>query len=307
MSSIPTETQQYVLTKVGTYENLRKQDAPVAKTKANEVLVKVHAVSLQYRDLAISRGTYPVGKDGVVPCSDMSGEVIAVGEDVTTWKDGDRVCSNFCTDHIFGDTNAKIIQTSLGGQSSAYNALQGPVPIKAGDTVLVLGTGGVSIFALQFAVASGATVIATSSSNEKLVTATKLGAKHIINYKEKPDWDNETNGVGVDYVIEVGGEGTLARSLNAVRVNGTVAVIGFISKDTSDANFVLPVITRSILVRGVYIGPVSEFVNMNRLINANPDKTKPVIDRVFSFNEAVEAYAHLESQKHVGKIVIRVA
>uniref|UniRef100_A0A8H8CJD8 Alcohol dehydrogenase-like C-terminal domain-containing protein n=1 Tax=Psilocybe cubensis TaxID=181762 RepID=A0A8H8CJD8_PSICU len=164
---------------------------------------------------------------------------------------------------------------------------------------------------MSFAVASGATVIATSSSNEKLAEATKLGAKHTINYTNKPEWDKEvlelTNKVGVDFVIEVGGQGTLPRSLNAVRIGGSVAAIGFLSKDTSGLDFVLPVIMKSILVRGVYIGPVSEFINMNRLIEANPEKTRPVINKVFNFDQAVDAYAYLKSQQHVGKIVIKVA
>ncbi|KAJ2919575.1 hypothetical protein MD484_g840, partial [Candolleomyces efflorescens] len=346
MSGLPETTREYVLTKVGAYRNLEIRESPVQKLGASDVLVKVHAVSLQYRDLAISIGAYPVGtNENLVPCSDMAGEVIAVGEDVKEWKQGDRVCSNFSTGHLHSDPNEASVATSLGGQSpgvlteyrtfpahalvkfpshlsyvqastlpcaalTAYNALHGPRPVKAGDYVLVLGTGGVSIFGLQLAVASGATVIATSSSDEKLKIAAKLGAKHLINYRTTPDWDKEvkkiTNGVGVDYIIEVGGAGTLPRSLRAVRMGGSLALIGFISKDAAETDFILPIITKSVDVRGIYIGSVAQFRDMNRLIEANPDKVVPVIDKVFPFENAASAYAHLESQKHVGKVVIEV-
>ncbi|TFK36067.1 zinc-binding alcohol dehydrogenase [Crucibulum laeve] len=338
--SIPSTTQEYYYPKLGSYRNLKIREQPVKKPHANEVLVKVHAVSLQYRDFAISNRSYPVAPESdLVPCSDMSGEIISVGEDVKDWKKGDRVCANFSTDHLYGDTDPKIIATSLGGQSpgvltqyrtfpdhalvhipkhlsyeeastlpcaalTAYDALYGPKPLKAGDTVLVLGTGGVSIFALQFAVAAGAVVIATSSSDEKLKISAKLGAKHLINYKKTPKWDQEvskiTNGRGVDHVIEVGGQGTLPRSISAARIGGSV-------HDSADSDIVLPLISKAITVRGIYISSVAKFKDMNRLIEANPDKTKPVVDKVFPFEKAVDAYAHLESQSHVGKIVIKVS
>ncbi|KAF4612334.1 hypothetical protein D9613_003935 [Agrocybe pediades] len=344
--SLPTQTRQYVLREIGTYKNLELEKAEVHKPKSHEVLVKVHAVSLQYRDLSMSLGIYKVGHPGVVPCSDMAGEILAVGDEVTNWKKGDRVCANFSTEHLYGDPTPESVASSMGAQApgvlteyrcfpahalvsvpphlnyeeastlpcaalTAYNGLMGPKPVKAGDTVLVLGTGGVSIFALQFAVASGATVIATSSSNAKLEIAKKLGASHLINYREKPDWDKEvlkiTNGVGVDHVIEVGGQGTLQRSINSVRIGGQVSVIGFISKDANAAEIILPVIMKSIHVRGVYIGSVAQFRDMNRMIEANPEKTRPIVDKVFTFEEAIKAYEYLESQKHVGKIVIHVA
>ncbi|KAG2005600.1 alcohol dehydrogenase [Coprinopsis cinerea AmutBmut pab1-1] len=276
----------------------------------------------------------------------MAGEVISVGEDVKKWKIGDRVCSNFCTEHLYGDPTEETVKSSLGGQSpgvltqyrnfparslvsipshlsyneastlpcaalTAYNALLGPSPVLGGETVLVLGTGGVSIFALQFAVASGATVIATSSSDDKLKIAEKLGAKHLINYKKTPNWDEEvkriTNGRGVDRVIEVGGAGTLPKSVSSVRIGGSIQVIGFVAKGEGSMDFIVPVIMKSILVRGVYIGPVSKFHSMIRLIEAHPDTTRPVIDKVFPFDQTLQAYAHLESQKHIGKVVIQVS
>ncbi|CAA7260115.1 unnamed protein product [Cyclocybe aegerita] len=344
----PSVTRQYQLPQIGTYNNLVLTEGQVPLPRANEVLLKVHAVSLQFRDLIVSKGLYGVPMpDNLIPCSDMAGEIIALGKVVQNWKVGDRVCSNFATDHIHGPTNPAIQKSSLGAQShgvltqykvvpahslvaipehlsyeeastlpcaalTAYNALNGPVPIKAGDYVLVLGTGGVSIAALQFAVAAGATVIATSSSDEKLKIASKLGAKHVINYNKTPQWDEEikkiTKDVGVDHVIEVGGPGTLQKSINSTRVgSGYIHIIGFVSQDKGDSNPILPLIRNAVTLRGIQIGSVAQFEDMNRLITANPDVTRPVIDRVFAFEKAIDAYAHLESQKHVGKVVVKVA
>ncbi|PPR02293.1 hypothetical protein CVT24_011631 [Panaeolus cyanescens] len=348
-SGLPTKTKRWVLTKVGSYKNLKLEEAIIPGIHASDVLVKVHAVSLQYRDYAMASGTYSVGHDGVVVCSDMAGEVIALGGGVKDWKVGDRVCSNFLTDHLHGDTNADIIATSLGAQCdgvltqyrafpahalvaipagysykeastlpcaalTAYSAFHGPVPIKAGDCVLVLGTGGVSLlgrFGLQIAVASGACVIATSSSDEKLKVMTKHGAKHTINYKKTPEWHQEvmklTNGRGVDHVIEVGGQGTLARSVASARIGGSIHVIGFISSDPKEVgDLVYDTIMKSLNIHGVYIGSVAQFRDMNRMIEANRETMRPVIDKTFKFEDALSAYAHLESQKHVGKICIAV-
>jgi len=344
--SLPNSTREYRFNKLGSYKNLIIQGTKVNPPRANEVLVKVHAVSLQYRDLLIANGKYPgTQPDNLVPCSDMAGEIISVGEDVKGWKHGDRVCANFATDHIYGDTNPAIQATALGGAAhgvlteyrtfpahalvslpehlsyeeastlpcaalTAYNALYGPVPLKAGDYVLVLGTGGVSIFGLQFAVAAGAIVIATSSSDEKLKMASKLGAKHVINYNTTPNWDDEilqiTNGAGVNHVIEVGGLGTLPKSMKATRCGGYLHIIGFVSSETSNDNVIFPIIRNAICLRGIQIGSVSQFKDMNCLITANPEVTKPVVDKVFPFDQAIDAYAYLESQKHVGKVVISV-
>ncbi|KAJ7710443.1 hypothetical protein B0H17DRAFT_1027076 [Mycena rosella] len=251
----------------GSFDNLVLEVVPLSAAKANEVLVKTHAVSLQYRDLMIGGAGYPgLVRDKLVPCSDMAGEVIAVGADVTQWKVGDRVSANFMLDKLHDELTPEIAATALGGAShgvltefrtfpahslveipehlsyeeaatlpcaavTAYNALMsGFSPMKAGDTILVQGTGGVSIFALQFAVASGATVISLSSSDEKLKTAKKLGAKHVINYKTTPEWDagvlKITNGSGVDRVIEVVGNATLKRSIAATKMNGSIDIIG---------------------------------------------------------------------------------
>ncbi|TEB33908.1 zinc-binding alcohol dehydrogenase [Coprinellus micaceus] len=345
----PQTSKEYYLPKQGSYKDFQTRDVPVPKPKANEVLVRVHAVSLQYRDLAISKGSYDIGRrENIVPCSDMAGEVVSVGIDVKDWKAGDRVCSNFSTELVAGPPTPETVAASLGGQAdgvltqykvfpayslvkipshlnyvqastlpcaavTAYNALLGGSnPLKAGDYVVVLGTGGVSIFALQFAVASGAIVIATSSSDEKLKVAAKLGARHLINYQKTPNWEDEvekiTGGRGADHVVEVGGAGTLLKSLASVRLGGNVPLVGFIAaSDTKDDSTVFTIITKAIDLRGVCVGSVAQFKDMNRLIEAHPDKTVPLVDKVFAYDDVISAYAHLESQKHVGKVVIEVA
>ncbi|KAF9006635.1 hypothetical protein BDQ17DRAFT_1352115 [Cyathus striatus] len=346
--SVPASARQVYLPTLGSLDNLKIKEVPVPKPRANDVLVKIHAVSLQYRDLMIATGRYREGKlpDNLVPCSDSAGEVVAVGEDVTKWKVGDRVCANFATEHVYGDLTRPIQLTSMGGQAqgvltefrtfpsyslvkipghlsyeeastlpcaglTAYNALNGPTPVKAGDDVLVLGTGGVSIWALQLAVAAGANVIATSSSDEKLKVATKLGAKHVINYKKVPDWDQEvlkfTNGRGVDHVIEVGGDGTLPKSIASMRHAATAHIIGFVAGPSNSESPVISLISKAITFRGIQIGSVAQFEALNRLLAANPEVTRPVIDKVFPFEQAPDAYRHLQSQKHVGKVVIKVA
>ncbi|KAJ7166962.1 hypothetical protein C8R46DRAFT_268148 [Mycena filopes] len=300
----------------------------------------------QFRDLMISTGQYsgPLASN-LVPCSDGAGEVLAVGSDVTGWKASDRVCANFIIDKVHNDAPNNL---ALGGAVhgvltqyrsfpadalvaipehlsyeeastlpcaglTAYNALlSGYEPLKAGDTVLVQGTGGVSIFALQFAVASGATVILISSDEEKLKVATKLGAKHVINYKTNPKWDEEalklTNGRGVDRVIEVAGNSTLQRSIASVRKGGSIDIIGALGgrTDITPVDIVVPSISKQLKIRGVYTGSVVQFNNMNRLMAANAEATRPVIDKVFAFEEAKAAYRHLESQAHVGKVVIKL-
>ncbi|SJL13313.1 related to Alcohol dehydrogenase [Armillaria ostoyae] len=347
-TQVPATTRSYYFPTRGSYTNLTLQTTSLLDLKSTDVLVKVQAVSLQYRDLVIASDHYPIGNllDNLVPGCDMSGEVVAIGTDVTRWKAGDRVCANPSMEYLDGDADADTLRMALGGGRhgvlteykafpdqclvripehlsyeeastlpcaalTAYNALMGPKPVKAGDTVLILGTGGVSIFGLQFAVASGATVIATSSSDAKLEIAKKLGATHTINYTTTPDWDKEvlrlTDGRGVDHVLEVGGPGTLEKSIVAARFAGQVHLIGLVSQDAAElTNIVGLCLSKGIILRGVLIGSTAQFESMNRLLRARPELTRPVVDKVFSFEEAVDAYAYLESQKHVGKIVIRV-
>ncbi|KAK6988697.1 alcohol dehydrogenase superfamily protein [Favolaschia claudopus] len=345
--SFPTTTRRYYLPQPGSFENLTIQEVPVSAPAAGEVLVKTHAVSLQFRDLLVAAGRYGSGcPPNLVPCSDMAGEIIAVGEGVKEWKTGDRICANFMVDKLHdGSPGNEALGGAVNGvlteyrtfpaqalvaipehlsydeastlpcaALTAYNALLcGIEPLKAGDTILVQGTGGVSIFALQFAVASGATVIATSSSDEKLKIATKLGAKHVINYKTTPKWSEEvlrlTNGAGVDCVIEaIPIRKCNARSIHCLhqkRRKGGCYRLCWQCADVKPADIIIAAIGKQLSLRGIYVGSVVQFKNMNRLLSANPEKTKPVIDRVFEFNEAKAAYTHLKSQTHVGKVVIR--
>lgn len=340
--SVPNIAREYRAQGDG-YQNLKLQSVTLSKPKATEVTIKIHAVSLQFRDLMVSKGIYPQQKSDVIPCSDGAGEIVALGQEVKGWKVGDRVCPNFALDHIHGSVTKDIVSTGLGGPIdgvlreyvnvpvhslvripehlsyeegstlpcaalTAYNALLGPVPLKGGDYVLILGTGGVSIFGAQIALASGATVIITSSSDEKLQAAKNLGVQHIINYKKNVKWDEEvlniTGGRGVDHIIEVGGPNTMLKCINAVRYAGWIHVIGFVSGGDNGIPVALAIM-KAITFRGILIGSVKQFEDMNRLLTAH--KIRPVVDKVFSFEEATEAYAYLESQKHVGKVVIKLA
>ncbi|EAU89554.2 alcohol dehydrogenase [Coprinopsis cinerea okayama7 len=343
---VPEKTTCYVLPKPGSYTDLEKREIPTPSPKANEVLVRIHAVSLQYRDYAIATGTYGSGFENLIPCSDMAGEIVALGEDVTGWKLGQRVSANFSLDHLDGDPTEATANSSLGLQQpgvlatyrcfpahalvpiplhlsyteastlpcagvTAYNALAGGLnPIKAGETVLIMGTGGVSMFALQFAVASGAVPILMSSSDDKLKIATEQGARHVINYAQTLDWDREvlriTNGTGVDHILEVGGAETLRKSVNCIRMGGSLELVGALSGVQPPPELIPTIILKALQVRGILIGSVAQFRSMIRLIEAHPEDTRPVIDRVFHFDEAVQAYAHLEARNHVGKVVIRV-
>jgi len=342
--AIPTTTKEFYWPKLG-LNNLAKRESNVIPPKDHEVFVKIHAVSLNYRDIIAGIGQYPGVKENLVPCSDMAGEVIAVGSAVKDWKKGDRVSSNFSLAHTDGDPSKVTQAAALGAPIdgtltefktfpaqalvripehlsyeeastlpcaavTAWNALQGPVPLKGGDWVLVQGTGGVSIFALQFAVASGAQVIITSSSNDKLEVVKRLGAAHVINYRETPDWDEEvlkiTKGRGVDHVIEVGGPGTLVKSIKSVRMAGYIHNIGFVGGWNGDLTGVTgQLIFSAVVYRSILIGSRKQFEDMNRLIEAH--KLKPIVDKVFEFDQAIEALKHLQSQKHIGKVVIRVA
>ncbi|OJT02684.1 Zinc-type alcohol dehydrogenase-like protein [Trametes pubescens] len=327
------------------FHNLTLTSAPIPTLKATEVLVNVHAVSLQYRDLVVAKGTYPLGqKANLVPGSDLAGEIVALGADVAHWAVGDRVASSFATDHIFGEASAETQQTALGAPVdgvlteykvlpahalvripehlsyeeaatlpcaavTAYNALLGPNPLKGGDVVLIQGTGGVSIFGLQLAVASGATVIVTSSSDEKLKIAKSLGATHTINYRTTPNWDEEalkiTNGRGVDHILEVGGPGTIMKSANAIRYGGTISIIGFIAGQADVSALPLKILGKAAVVHGILVGSRTQFEDMNRLITAV--QLKPVVDKVFTFEELRKAYEYQESQQHVGKVVVKVS
>jgi NADPH:quinone reductase-like Zn-dependent oxidoreductase len=323
-------------------ENLVLVERAEAQPRANEVVVKFHAASLNYRDLMFVRGTYnPKARLPSVPFSDGAGEVVAVGADVKKWKIGDRVCPIFTQAWVEGSLSMEKRRTTLGAGDldgvlreygtfdesglvkipghlsfeeaatlpcaavTAWNALVVSGNLKAGDTVLTLGTGGVSVFALQFAKIHGARVIATSSSDKKLERAKELGADELINYRKTPDWDNEvlslTNRIGVDHVVEVGGAGTLSKSLNSVRIGGHVAVIGVLARTGEfDPRSVL---MKAVRMQGILVGSRRMFEDMNNAIEGN--RLRPVIDKTFAFQEASEALRYMESASHFGKIVVR--
>ena len=309
--------------------------------RAREVIVKFHAASLNYRDVLFHKGVYnPHARFPAVPLSDGAGEVVAAGEEVTRWKVGDRVCTIYYPDWLDGASPTRVSRRSPGDGElegvlreygalhedalvrvpehlsyedaatlscagvTAWNALVRVGSLKAGDAVLTLGTGGVSVFAVQFAKMHGARVIATSSSDEKLARVRELGADETVNYRRTPDWDKEvlrlTEGVGVDHVVEVGGAGTLAKSVNAARVGGTVSLIGVL---TGGAGLdPLNVLTKAIRVQGVVVGSRRMFEEMNRAVAAN--RLRPVVGKTFAFGEAREALKYMESGSHFGKIVI---
>lgn len=304
-----------------------------------QVLVKVAACSLNYRDLGIVRGTYrmPV-RDNIVPLSDGAGTVVEVGPGVTRVKVGDRVAGCFFQrwpgGRPRGDVQASALGGSIDGMLSEYVLLEdeGVVPIPehlsleegatlpcaaltawhalvvhggliAGQSVLLLGTGGVSIFGLQFARLMGLQAVITSSSDDKLARAKALGAHHGINYKSTPEWDKAVVAAtgGVDLVVEVGGAGTLARSFGSLRIGGKISLIGGLSGTADPLNTGL-IMARRANVQGISVGSTEMFEAMNRAISVG--KLKPVIDKVFPFDDTIAAYKHMASGAHFGKIVI---
>ncbi|HEX9667382.1 MAG TPA: NAD(P)-dependent alcohol dehydrogenase [Thermodesulfobacteriota bacterium] len=323
-------------------DSLILAERPDPKPGYGQVLVKIKAASLNYRDLLVVKGAYSRNlPPGLVPCSDGAGEVVETGDGVTHVKPGDRVAGIYMQTWISGQLDESKAKSALGGAIdgvlaeyvlfhedglvrvpehlsyeeaatlpcaavTAWNGLITSGGLKPGDTVLVLGTGGVSIFALQFAKISGARVIATSSSDEKLERVKQLGTSDGINYKSTPDWDKRileiTGRRGVDHVVEVGGVGTLPKSLRAVRMGGHISLIGVLT-GAGEAN-PLPAVMKNIRIQGIYVGSREMFEAMNSAITLN--QLHPVIDRVFSFEESKEAFRYMESGAHFGKVVIRL-
>jgi len=325
-------------------ENLAKVERDKPRPSVNEVLVTFRAASLNYRDLMVASGTYnPRMKLPAVPLSDGSGEVVEIGENVTRWKVGDRVMPIFAQHWIDGDTTEEKRKTSLGAGAqwdgvlrefgsfdqdglvrvpehlsyeeaatlpcaalTAWHALAVSGNLRAGQTVLTIGTGGVSIFALQFAKLFGAKVFSTTGSEEKIARLKEAGADEVINYREREDWDRAvlelTAKGGVDHVVEVGGSGTLGKSLNAVRLGGHVAMIGALT-GPGDFN-PTTVFMKAVRLQGIFVGPRTMFEEMLRAIDVA--KLRPVIDRVFEFEEAREAMQYMQTGAHFGKVVIRI-
>ncbi|KXK02920.1 MAG: NADPH:quinone reductase-like Zn-dependent oxidoreductase [Acidobacteria bacterium OLB17] len=323
-------------------DELRLADAEVPEPGDDEVLVKMHAASLNYRDLMVVSGKYnPRMKLPVVPLSDGAGEIVAVGRNVRTRKPGDRVMPLFVQKWFDGKLDVAASRSSLGGDArsngvlreyaafnersvveipgylssveaatlpctalTAWHALVESGGLQPGEVVLTQGTGGVSIFAIQIAKHFGAKVIATSSSDAKIDKLRELGVDLAINYAETPDWEKAvlefTDGVGVDHVVEVGGAGTIQKSIASVRMGGNIALIGALSGAASVDT--VPIFMRAIRLQGVFVGSKAMFERM--LAEFATAELRPVIDRTFAFPEAREAFRYMERGEHFGKIVI---
>jgi NADPH:quinone reductase-like Zn-dependent oxidoreductase len=323
-------------------ENLKTTERSIpAEVGDYEVMVHLTATSLNYRDYLMVIGKYnPRQKLPLVPCSDGAGVIAAVGKKVSKWKTGDRVMPIFAQKWFSGAPNMDNLRTTLGGPSdgclmeysifneeglvatpshltdaeaatlgcaglTSYNAVVTFGGIQPGQTVLTLGTGGVSLFALQFAKMMGARVIVTSSSDEKLERARELGADETINYIKKPNWEREvrklTNMRGADLIIEVGGAGTLPKSMMAIRPYGTIALIGVLAGGESNISL-YPILMQGVKVQGIIVGSRENFENMNQAISHN--KLKPVLDSTFAWEEIPKAFEFLQMGKHFGKITI---
>ena len=330
-------------------DHLKRAELPMLQIASGMVLIRVHAVSLNYRDLLVVQGLYnPKMVLPRIPCSDGAGEVVAIGDGVSRVRVGDRVCGIFMQRWFDGPLTAERSKAALGGDVdgmlaeyvllaqdgvvpfpehlsyeeaatlpcagvTAWNALhyagEPAHPALPGETIVIQGTGGVSIFALQFAKLLGATVIGTSSSDEKLTRAHGLGLDAGCNYKKRPEWSKwvaeVTSGQGAHRIIEVGGAGTFGQSLRGARVGGVIAQIGVLSGSvTSEPIALTPILHKQLCVQGIYVGSRAMFEKMNAAIAKA--KLRPVIDRVFAFDDVREALLHMQSASHFGKIVIRV-
>ncbi len=324
-------------------EALKIQERPSLPLNPYQVRLKVHAASLNYRDLLIIKGDYARKLPfPLIPLSDGAGEIIEIGEQVSRVKVGDRVAALFFQKWLAGPNRPEYGKSAMGGalngmladqvvlhedgviripsemsfeQAStlpcaavtAWNALIASGGIKPGDTVLTMGTGGVSLFALEFAKMNGARIIITSSSDEKLERAKKLGAHETINYKKHQEWEKKvlelTGNLGADHVVELGGAGTLERSLKSVIVGGRISLIGVLTGG-GEVN-PMPMLMKNICVQGIYVGSREMFEHMLTAMTLH--KSKPIIDRVFGFDEVKEALKHMESGAHFGKIVIKIS
>ena len=321
------------------FDSLTLVDRPGRALQPDEVRVRVRAVSLNYRDLTIARSATK-RKAPVVPASDGAGEVVAVGDAVSRLRAGDRVVASFFPTWRDGLLSDFHHARALGGGQdgmlaeevilpesawlqvpealsfeaaatlpcagvTAYHALFEAAALKPGDTLLVQGTGGVSIFALQLARAAGASVIVTSSSGPKRERALAMGAAHVIDYKADPKWGESarglTGGRGVDVVVEVGGPGTFDQSVAALRYGGTMSILGVLTGTRGEVN-TYGVFHKCLRVAGVYVGSMAMFEALLRAMQATG--IEPVIDRTFPFGDARAAYEHLASGRHFGKVVI---
>ncbi|HZH25615.1 MAG TPA: NAD(P)-dependent alcohol dehydrogenase [Azospirillaceae bacterium] len=322
-------------------ENLRIVERPPPRPGHGEVRVRVRAVSLNYRDVLLVRGVYnPRQAFPVVPCSDAAGEVDAVGPGVSAWQPGDRVVNSFFPGWPAGGPTPAALASGLGSPGdgvlaeyrvfpadalvrtpdhlsdaeaatfpcagvTAWSAIVALGGTRPGDTVLVQGTGGVSVFALQFAKLCGARVVATSSSDEKLARAAALGADHGINYTAVPDWGAAARawagGSGLDHIVEVGGAGTLEQSVRAIRPGGTISLIGVLSGPAPMLNLPL-VVMRQVRLQGVTVGPTSELEAMLRAVAQW--RLRPVVGAQVPLDHLHDAFRLMDRGGHFGKVVV---
>jgi NADPH:quinone reductase-like Zn-dependent oxidoreductase len=330
--------QAYHLAQLGTLDGLVLQDDAMPTPGPRDVLVRVRARSLNYRDLLILNQRYPVpGFPGIVPLSDGAGEVVAVGEEVSRVAVGDRVSGTYfprwgggrlelemageqfgCTRHgmlaefVLAPEQALVkIPAHLSFEEAAtlpcagvtaWSSLTGPRPVRPGETVLTIGTGGVACFALQFARLFGARVIAVTSRADRTELLKRHGADAVIDSRSTPEWDRSvrelTGGRGVDHVVETGGLETLSRSLAACTANAELALVAALGAGTLDSSALRGLTT----IRRVFVGSRASFEAMNRAVTLHT--LRPVIDRVFPFRDARDAYVHFEARRHAGKVVI---
>jgi NADPH:quinone reductase-like Zn-dependent oxidoreductase len=315
----------------------------VQEPKDEEVLVRMHAASLNFRDILVYQEAHddPNQPTTVILGSDGAGEIVAVGKSVKNWKAGDRVTSCFMPAWLDGPLSAAMQKTALGYQVdgvltklavfpqqaviampehlsfaeaatlpcaalTAWNGLT-RVAIKPGDTVLIQGSGGVSLFSLQFATIFGAQVIAISSDDEKLKRLQSMGASLTINYKSTPEWHKPvldfTGGKGVDHIVEVAGAATFPQSLATIKYGGVVSVIGHVGGELASINL-RSILSKNITVQGIYVGSASMFKAMNQAIALH--RLKPVLDRTFPFEQLPEALSYMKTGAHFGKIAIAI-
>ena len=330
-----TQTQQW--RRSGSQIQLGRGELALPELAPHETLLRVHAASLNYRDLLVAADP----RNGLVPLSDASAEVLAVGSAVSRWVPGDRVSPNFFPGWRDGRFDPAQLPMALGGNErdgvlrqhlvidadalvavpdhlshaeaatlpcaalTAWHALFERGQLQAGETVLVQGSGGVALFGLQLAVAAGARVIVTSSSDAKLERARALGAWGAINYRRTPDWAAEalrlTDGAGMDHILELGGQDTYEQSVQAIGAGGRIAQIGVLSGFAAQPNL-RPLQFKNASVNGICVGSVAQFERMNAFIAQK--RVHPVIDQQFDFEESAQAFAALRSAQHVGKLVI---
>lgn len=333
----------YRLERFGSLDGLQLVTERTPEAGPNQVLIKVRACSLNYRDLAILHGTGTLSpRSGLIPLSDGVGDVLAVGEAVSLFKVGDRVAGSFFPYWFAGPLTDEAGRGTYGTQAdgwltqykvvdeetlvaipeylsweqaatlpcaavTAWNSLQQSRPLQSGETVLTQGTGGVALFAVQFAKLMGAQVIALTSTEEKAQLLTRLGADEVINYRQQPEWSTRvrelTNGAGVARVVEVGGPGTLTQSILSCASGGEIAMLGFVAQGDSAIDF-MTLFKSGATIRPFSVGSRADFIAMNRALTLS--RLQPVVDKVFPFEQAIEAWRYFDSRQQTGKVVISI-